>query len=60
MRVTQSSGVSSGLRTVRVFFRAGAEAEAGTAVGVERVGRRRVWEEGRERREGVVGMEAEG
>lgn len=39
----------------------GVEAEGvGTAVGVERAGRRRVWEEGRERREGVVGIEVEG
>ena len=37
------------------------DAEVGmTAVGAERAGRRRVWEEGRERREGVVGMEVVG
>lgn len=31
-----------------------------TAVRAERTGRRRVWEEGRERREGVGGMEVVG
>ena len=42
------------------FSRAGLDADVGTAVGAGRTGRRRVWEEGRERREGVVGIEVEG
>lgn len=67
VRVTQSSSVSFVFLIVRFFFGAGflgmegVEAEGvGTAVGVERAGRRRVWEGGRERREGVVGIEVEG
>lgn len=68
VRVTQSSSASLVFRMVRFFFRAGGwraglEADVGTVgvgVGWEWEGWRRVWEEGRERREGVVGIEGEG
>lgn len=63
VRVTQSSSVSFVFLIVRFFFGAGfwrEGLEVGMAVGAERAGRRRVWEEGRERREGVVGIEVVG